>query len=41
VREMTDELHQKFLAISPLPRFDFEFRSRQTIAAGSAVEGIG
>jgi hypothetical protein len=41
VREMTDELHQKFLAISPLPRFDFEFRSRQTIAAGSAVEGVG
>ena len=39
-REMTDELYQRFLAISPLPRFDFEFRSRQTIA-GSAVEGIG
>ena len=39
VREMTDELHQRFLAISSLPRFDFEFRSRETI--GSAFEGIG
>ena len=40
-REMTDELYQKFLAISSLPRFYFEFRSRETIASDPAVEDIG
>lgn len=40
-REMTDELRQKFLAIRPLPRFDFEFRSRETIASDPADEGTG